>query len=748
MNKNSCRRCNVRPKRKNQYYQMKHDFKPVFQYDSMDCGPACLCMIAHYYGKYYSLESLRKKSILTRQGVSLLGLSDAAESIGFRTTAVRVGFENLILAPMPCIVHWNQNHFVVLYDKNEVKKNVQLFVADPAIGKITYREDEFCKSWISTRNSGNESGIALILEPTPDFYQNSEEIGEKNKFRFLISYVRNYGGMIRQLITGLFAGSLLQLILPFLTQSIVDYGINDNNLTFIQIVLAAQLVLVISSSTIEFLRGWILLHLGTRINISLISDFLIKLMQLPMGYFDSKMTGDLLQRINDHDRIENFLTNSSLNTLFSLFNIIVFGIVLLFYSWKIFLVFFIGSSLYFLWVKAFIRQRKELDFKHFAKQSKNQSKLIQIVTGMQEIKLHGCEKQKRWEWENIQASIFKIRIKGLALRQYQDSGAVLINQTKNILITALAAGFVINGEMTLGMMLSVQYIIGQMNAPVDQIVNFLRSYQDAKLSLNRLSEIQNQPDEDGNQKTGIMALQNNIELRNIGFSYDGTSLVLDNISLTIPKGKQTAIVGMSGSGKTTLIKLLLGYYLPTNGEILVNSDSLSQLNLKSWRKICGIVMQDGLIFSESIAGNIATGDECIDIARLQEAAITANIHDFVKSLPLGYNTLIGAEGLNLSQGQKQRILIARAIYKNPCILFLDEATNALDANNEKYIMDKLQHFFIGRTVIVVAHRLSTVRNADQIVVIDKGKIAEKGTHEELIKIKGAYFNLVKNQLEL
>lgn len=727
----------------------KKGFETVFQYDSMDCGPACLCMISGYYGKNYSLDNLRKKSILTKQGVSLYGLSEAAESIGFRTIAVRVDIDDLLELPLPCIIHWNQNHFVVLYKIGKKRKKTELYVADPGIGKVSYSIEDFCSSWISTNHNGSESGIALIIEPLPEFYKNTEEKIERKSFNFLLTYIKSYHVMIRQLLIGLFVGSILQLVLPFLTQSLVDYGINGENTSFIQLVLISQLVLVISSSSVEFIRGWIILHLGTRINVSLISDFLIKLMRLPMGYFDSKMTGDLLQRINDHDRIENFMTNSSLNTLFSMVNVVIFGIVLLFYSRLIFAVFFVGSILYFLWVRLFMNQRKELDFKYFSKQSKNQSKLIQLVTGMQEIKLHGCEKQKRWEWENIQASLFKIRTKGLALRQYQDSGAVLINQTKNILITALAAGSVIKGDITLGMMLSVQYIIGQLNAPVDQLINFLRSYQDAKLSLNRLSEIHEQPEEEeGNQKTDISAINECINVRNLVFSYDGLFNVLENIQLTIPEGKQTAIVGMSGSGKTTLIKLLLGYYNPSIGDIQVNSNSISNYSMKAWRKMCGIVMQDGLIFSDSIASNIAPGDETIDIFRLQEAATTANIHEFILSLPLGYNTQIGSEGLNLSQGQKQRILIARAVYKNPAVLFLDEATNALDANNEKFIMDKLQNFFKGKTVVVVAHRLSTVRRADQIVVIDKGRIAERGTHEELLGLKGAYYNLVKNQLEL
>ncbi|MDP4278577.1 MAG: peptidase domain-containing ABC transporter, partial [Bacteroidota bacterium] len=575
------------------------------------------------------------------------------------------------------------------------------------------------------------------------------EATDKRSFRFLLSYIKPYRSMVRQLIWGLLAGCLLQLLLPFLTQAVVDYGINGNDLSFIHLVLIAQLILVLSSSSVEFIRGWILLHLGTRINIDLISDFLIKLMRLPMGYFDSKLTGDLMQRIQDHKRIEEFLTNSSLTTLFSVFNVIIFGIVLICYSWKIFAVFIVGSLLYFLWIRAFMDKRKELDFSYFEKQSKNQSKQIQLITGMQEIKLHGCEKQKRWEWERIQASLFHVRIKSMALRQYQDSGAVLINQSKNILTTALAASFVLKGDMSLGMMLSVQYIIGQLNTPVDQLINFMRSWQDARLSLDRLGEIHSQPEEEDTAlKCSINEVRDTIQLSKLAFSYDGVHQVLENIELTIPEGKQTAIVGMSGSGKTTLIKLMLGYYAPGMGEIQVNKLALNQYRMKDWRGLCGIVMQEGYIFSDTIAVNIAPGEEHIDPVRLQEAASTANIHDFIMSLPLAYNTNIGPEGMNLSQGQKQRILIARAVYKNPRVLFLDEATNALDANNERCIMDKLQQFFKGRTVVVVAHRLSTVRRADQIVVIEKGRIVEKGTHEALLRLQGAYYELVKNQLEL
>ena len=726
-------------------------FVPYYpQHDAMDCGPTCLRMVAAFYGKRYSLEGLREKSFITREGVSMLGISEAAEKIGFRSICVQVGYEKLQEAPLPCIIHWNQQHFVVVYKLND--KHV--WVADPGAGKLKYTKEEFCNCWLSSRKNEEDTGVALLLEPTPEFYTIEDEGDEVNRkgFSFLYSYLRPYRGLVGQLLLGLLLGSMIQLMLPFLTQSVVDFGINNQNLGFIYLVLIAQLMLSFSSSAVDFIRGWILLHLGTRINIALISDFLIKLMKMPISYFDSKMTGDILQRINDHKRIQDFLTGSSLSVIFSVFNIIIFGIVLLVYSGMIFLIFMGGSALYVAYVWLFMKKRAELDHKRFAQQSANQSTVVQLVNGMQEIKLSACEQQKRWEWERIQAKLFKVNIKSLALRQYQDSGAVLINQSKNLLITALVASLVVKGEMTLGMMLSVQYIIGQLNSPVNELIAFARDMQDARLSMDRLSEVRDKPDEEDPTRELLREIPEGKEIRlqNLNFKYDplSESPTLDDINLVIPPGMQTAIVGMSGSGKTTLVKLLLGFYPPASGDIFIGDTPLGSYSIREWRKRCGVVMQDGFIFSDSIAGNIAPGVEHIDKKRLRHAAEVANIHDFIEELPLAYNTKIGQEGHGLSQGQKQRILIARAVYKDPEFIFFDEATNALDANNERTIMNNLQTFFKGRTSVVVAHRLSTVRNAEQIIVIEQGRIAETGTHEALIALEGRYYKLVKNQLEL
>jgi ATP-binding cassette subfamily B protein len=718
------------------------------QHDVMDCGPTCLRMVAKHYGRSFSLQALREKCYITREGVSLMGISQAAESIGFRTLGVTLTYEQLSKeAPTPLIVHWNQNHFIVVYKTTKNK----IYTADPAYGLISYSKTEFMNSWLSNKEKGENKGLALLLEPGPEFYNQSGEKINKSSFRFLLSYLKSYKNFMFQLFLGVFIGSILQLILPFLTQSIVDYGINNRDLGFIYLILIAQLIVIISRQTVDFIRGWILLHLSSRINISLISDFLVKLMKLPIGFFDSRLIGDILQRINDHRRIESFLTNSSLSILFSFFNLLIFSIVLGIYSLKILGVFVVGSLLYFLWINLFMTKRRELDFKRFMKMSANQGKIIQIISGIEEIKLNNAERDKRWEWENVQSALFKINIRGLSLNQYQMAGGVLINEIKNIIITFLAASAVVTGEMTLGMMLAVSYILGQLNGPIEQMIDFLRSTQDAKISLERLGEIhENKNEEDENELMKIQPVGKKIMVKNLSFRYEGpySSFVLKNLDLEIPENKVTAIVGASGSGKTTLIKMLLGYYPPTEGEIQIGDQNLRNLSHNLWRQRCGVVLQNGYLFSDSIARNIALGENNIDTQKLAYSARLANISEFIESLPMGYNTKIGQEGQSLSGGEKQRILIARAIYKSPDFLFLDEGTSSLDANNERTIMQNLFEFYKTRTVVVVAHRLSTVKDAHQIVVLEKGRIVEKGTHQELSLLKGHYYNLVKNQLEM
>ena len=745
----------------------------------MDCGPTCIRMVAKHYGKSVGINNLRNQSQYSKEGVSLLGISHAADNIGFKTLAVKFDIETLTKeAPLPCILHWDQNHFVVLY---KATKNT-FTIADPAKGIIKSTKKEFLEGWLS--DTEQQKGVALLLEPTPAFYEQENEKDKGIGWGLLLKYTFKYKAQIVQLFLGLLVGSLLQLIFPFLTQSIVDTGINTNNLSFIQLILIAQFVLFFARTIVEFIRTRILLFVSTHINLSILSDFWIKLMRLPLSFFDTKQTGDILQRIGDHQKIESFITGTAIQTLFSVFNLLTFSVVLLYFNANVFYLFAAGSIVYFLWIRIFLKYRRQLNYKQFAVASKENSATMQLILGMQEIKLNNAEHLKRWEWEGLQAQLFKLNFKALSLSQYQQAGAFFINEGKNILITYIVATLVLNGSLTLGQMLAIQYIIGQLNSPVEQLIQFTQQAQDAKISLERLNEIHQLEDEDpaspnpskggayyGDQKIDDAGGGGAIQFKNVSFTYAGAGNepVLKNINIIFPSGKVTAIVGMSGSGKTTILKLIQKFYdnyeggikignfssrsnmfPPPVGEIegAVGDGSLKYINPYYWRSITGSVMQDGFIFSDSIEKNIAVGDENLDHKKLIHACKVANILSFVESMPLGFNTKIGAEGNGISAGQKQRLLIARAVYKDPQFLFFDEATNALDANNEKAIMENLQTFFEGRTVIVVAHRLSTVKDADKIIVLENGEIMEEGNNEELVAKKGKYYELVKNQLEL
>ncbi|TCS89815.1 ATP-binding cassette subfamily B protein [Anseongella ginsenosidimutans] len=717
------------------------------QQDQMDCGATCLRMVCKHYGRNRDIYLLRQLCQVTRGGVNLLGISEAADKLGFRTQGVKLALEQLPEITLPCILHWRQNHFVVLY---RIKRGV-FHIADPASGKRKLSEKEFADNWFAHKEL--HSGISLLLAPTPQFYETEEEGKEKGlRWGTVLRYFYTYRKLFMQLVLGLLIGTILQLITPFLTQSVVDIGISTRNLNFIHLILIAQLALFLGQTGVNFIRSWISLHISTRVNISVLTDMLIKLMKLPMAFFETKTTGDIMQRMADQQRIESFLTGSTLSTLFSFVNLIVFGFVLAFYHGGIFLIFMGATVVYTGWILLFLKRRRELDHQRFAIGSDNQTNIVEMITAMPEIKLNNSEHQKRWIWEGIQARLFRFKVKALALGQYQQAGSMAINQLKNILITFLSAKAVIEGHLTLGGMVAIQYIVGMVNSPIQQLLGFIQSYQDAKISLERINEIYREEDEEPADHDWLRELPANkgLTLQGVTFRYPGAGNepVLRDISLSLPEGKTTAIVGMSGSGKTTVLKLILRFFKPEGGIVRVGGTELSRIGFATWRGSCGAVMQDGFIFADTIENNIAVGDEYPDREKVEKAIRMANLEDFITEQPFGLKTKIGTGGKGISQGQRQRLLIARAVYKDPRYILFDEATNALDANNERVIIDNLKEFMEGRTAVIVAHRLSTVSHADNIVVLDKGKVLEQGTHQELVAKRGEYYKLVKNQLEL
>jgi ATP-binding cassette subfamily B protein len=726
------------------------NFPNYRQQDVMDCGPTCLQIISKFYGKLFNIERIRSLSQIGKSGVSLLGISKAAEILGIKAVGGNITFEKLEQhAVLPCIVHWRKNHFVVVY---KIKRK-KVYVSDPASGLRTYTQNEFIDNWAHTTIHNKAAGIAMLLTPTPAFYESVDDIKKDyNGISHLLTHIFQYKPLVKQLVAGLIVGAIIQLALPFLTKGLVDIGIQGNNLNFIYLILCGQLFITLGQTIVEMIRGWILLHITARVNVAVLSEFLHKLLRLPLSFFDTKLTSDILQRIEDHQRVEALLTSTSLNTMFSMITFILFGVILYLYNAKISLIFAIGSITYFGWIYIFLHKRKQLDFKRFEISSQNKGKTLQLINGIYEIKINDCGTQKIWEWEGIQASLFRYNVLSLTLSQYQQVGSTFINQAKNIFILFSAARLVMSQQMSIGDMMAIQFIVGQMNGPINQLVVFLQTYQDARLSMERLGQVHLLEDEEAPNKDYIQTLPKGrcIRLQNVSFTYPGAGNLptLKDIDFVVPEGKTTAIVGASGSGKTTLLKLLLRVFDPSAGQILIEDIPFQRISPQYWRNHCGIVMQDGFIFSDSIKNNIAINAESRSTEFIEKAIYVANLEQYITSLPLGLNTKIGEDGKGLSGGQRQRVLISRVVYKNPEYIFLDEATSALDANNEKIIINRLNEFFINKTVVIVAHRLSTVRNADNIIVLDKGEIVEQGNHIALVDKKGFYYELIKNQLEL
>lgn len=731
-----------------------HRFKVIYQKDAMQCGIACLAMVCRFHGKKLSLGHLEEYCTPTSEGVSLKGISDGARELGIDCSGYVVSTDELRGLPLPCILHWDQNHFTTLYKIT----NNRFYIADPAKGRLSYSQHRFEELWISTEREGVGKGIALVLKPKQTFFDNpNDDNQEKKSVSFLMRHMVRYRKYLTEIVLGLLLASMLQLALPFMTQEIVDTGIRYKDIGFIWLVLIGQLTVILGRTVTDFIRRRLLLHISMRVNISLLSEFFAKLLRLPMRFFDTKQSGDLLRRMSDHTRVQSFMTEQMLGIMFTIISFVVFGWVLLCYDHVIFCIFLLGSLLYCVWTLSFLQRRKVIDHEKYGAEAKSANCTWQFITSMQEIKIQGCGMRRMTEWEGTQSKVFDMQMRSLHLTQAQETGSIFIRETINILITAVAATGVINGHLTLGAMLAIQFVAGQLSSPVEQIMSFIYTLQDVMISLERINEIHERENENTNteEQTGGNNVSHAsslyaVKFKDVCFKYDRHALdnTLHNISIDIPKGKVTAIVGASGSGKTTILKLMLGFYHIEKGTILAEGHPIEGIDIDRWRKKCGAVMQDGVIFSESIARNIATEDGDIDIKRLELAARTACIHDFVMSLPLKYNTKIGRDGTGISQGQKQRILIARAVYKNPDIIFLDEATNSLDAKNEREIVENLAEFYKGRTVVIVAHRLSTVQHADNIIVLENGKIVESGTHDVLVNSKGHYYTLIKNQLEL
>ncbi|MEE1298103.1 MAG: peptidase domain-containing ABC transporter [Muribaculaceae bacterium] len=721
-----------------------YKIKAFRQLEHSDCGITCIRIIAYFYGVDIPLKFLRSICDISRVGISIRDILSATKKIGFEANAVKVSAEDILKMPLPAILYWENKHYIVLY---KIKNN-KFYIADPGRGKLILDNEEFLNSWLY----GNSMGLAIVLAPKEEFYNidfGIKDSSESGLFKLAKKSISKHLKRFIAVIVLSIVVMLADMITPLIFQSTIDEGIEGKDINLVWVLCLSQFLIFIGYSLSDNVINIILTKTGLKVSIDMMNEYLSKLISFPISFFDRKVNSDFIQKIEDQNRIKNFLIDFPSSAFLTGINIVVFSAMLIYYNYIIFLILLAATFLGFLWTKTFLQKRENIDYSYFYYSSNNRNNIYELINGMQEIKINNAHNIRIAKWKETQLKINELSFKTVLLKMLVNGGNSVLSRIKDIIITGACATLVIKGNMSVGEMMTISYITGRLSSPFSYILNSLNTMQDATMSYERIDEIINKPLDNKSKYKEHDNIQS-IIFSNVSFKYPGSysPYVLKDINITIPQGKVTAIVGCSGSGKSTLLKLMLGFYIPQKGDIYAGKYNMSDIDTDNWISRCGVVMQNGFIFSGTILENIALSDSKPDINRVKYVTNLACINEFIDTLPMGYHTKIGVTGVELSGGQKQRILIARAVYKNPSFIFLDEATNALDAKNERVIVENLNEFYKGRTVVIVAHRLSTVKNADNIIVLEGGRVAETGNHESLIAQRGAYFNLVRNQLEL